>query len=173
MSEEHVEMPVEEETQEAVEEPVAEAAEQKAPEPNVADELQNLGHNLASAARAALESPEAQEFSGQLQRGLEALEKSVHQVAAQARDTKVGKKVETGVSDAATTVKERGLLETLAESVASALHTVNQSLEHAVDKAQTRAQEAKTEKAGPQQIEVVKGESAAEEPVGESEPSEE
>jgi hypothetical protein len=164
MSEGNVEMPVEEEVQEQGEESAEEPVEGEATTLNVADELQHLGRNLAAATREAMESPEAQEFGSQLQRGLSSLEKSVHQVANQARDTKVGQKVETGVSEASTSVKERGLLESLAESVAHALHTVNQSLEQAVDKAHTRAEEAKAEKVGPQPIEVVEAEEDSAEP---------
>jgi hypothetical protein len=164
MSEANVEMPVEEEGPELGEESVEEPVEGDATTANVADELQILGRNLAAATRAALESPEAQEFGSQLQRGLSSLEKSVHQVADQARDTKVGQTVETGVSEAATSVKERGLLDSLAESVAHALHTVNQSLEQAVDKAHTRSEEAKAEKTGPQPIEIVDAEEVSEEP---------
>ena len=128
------------------------AAEGEGTKPNIANELQDLGRNLTAATKAVLESPEAREFGSQLQRGLTALDKSVHQLVDQARETPVGQKVEGGVSEATGAVKERHILETLAESVATALHTVNLALGQAVEKAQARAQE---EKSAPQQIEVV------------------
>jgi len=84
---------------------------------------------------------------------LESLSKSVDQLAKQARETQVGQKVESGVSEAATTLKERHVLETLAESIANALQTVNQSLAQGVEKAHKRAEEAKAKKAEPPQIE--------------------
>jgi hypothetical protein len=149
MSEEKVEMPVEEQ--------VEALAEEGAARPDIAAELQQLGQQLAAATKAVLEGPEAQEFKGQLQRGLESLEKSVNKLVAQARETPVGQKVESGVSEAAATMKERRVLETLAESVASALQTVNRSLGQAVEKAQTRAEEAKA-KSAPQQIEILEAE---------------
>jgi hypothetical protein len=147
MSEEKVEMPAEE--------PAVEPAESRTSKGNIGNELQQLGRNLTAATKAVLESPEAHEVGGQLQKGLESLEKTVHQLAKQARETPVGQKVESGVSEAATTVKERGFLETLAESFAGALHTVNKTLEQAVDKAQTRAQQAAAKESEPQHIEVV------------------
>jgi hypothetical protein len=141
---------------------------QETPKPDVAAELQELGHQLAAATKAVLESPEAQEFKTQLQRGLESLEKSVNQLVGQARETKVGQKVESGVgkvesgvSEAASTVKERRMLETLAESVATALQTVNRSLGQAVEKAEVRAEEAKAKRLPPQQIAVVGAEGEA------------
>lgn len=171
MSEEKVEMPVEEETQPEAEEPTAKPAEGKALAENIGDELQQLGRNLTAATRAMLESPEAQEVGVQLHKGLESLEKTVGQLVSQARESTVGQRVESGVSEATAAVKERGLLETLSESFTSALHTVNQTLEQAVDRAQARAEEAKTKKAkGPQQIEVLEAEEG---PAEESETSEE
>ncbi len=149
MSEEKAEMPVEEQ--------VEALAEEGAARPDIAAELHQLGQQLAAATKAVLEGPEAQELKGQLQRGLESLEKSVNKLVAQARETSVGQKVESGVSEAAATMKERRVLETLAESVASALQTVNRSLGQAVEKAQTRAEEAKA-KSAPQQIEILEAE---------------
>ena len=157
MSDEKLEMPVEEESQEPVEEAADESAEGEAPKANVADELQLLGRNLAAAAKAVLDSPETKELGSQLQRGLEALDGSVHELANQARETPVGQKMESSMGDAATAVKDRHVLETLAGTVASALHTVNQTLGQAVDKAQARA-ESSTKPSGPQQIEVVENE---------------
>jgi hypothetical protein len=154
MSEEQVEMPVEEDVQTTTEE----AAGEEVTSANIGDELQNLGRNLAAATKAVFESPEAKELGAQLQHGLESLEKSVHQMMTHARESKVGRQVESGVSEAATTVKERGVLETLSESVSGALHTVNVSIEQAVEKAHARAEEAEAEKSGPQQIEVVEAE---------------
>jgi hypothetical protein len=139
----------------------APAEEQAVSKPDVAAELQELGQQLAAATKAVLESPEAQELRTQLQRGLESLEKSVNQLVGQARETKVGQRVESGVSEATSTVRERRMLETLAESVASALHTLNQSLGQAVEKAEARAEEAKTKRLPPQQIEVVEAEEEA------------
>jgi len=146
MSEEKTELPVEEEAQA----PTEEAG------PNVGDELQELGRHLTDATRAILESPEAKELGAQLQRGLESLQGAVNQLLGQARETKVGKTVEGGVSEAATSVKDRRVLETLGESVATALSTVNRSLGQAVEKVEARAKEAK--KPAPQQIEIVEGE---------------
>ena len=158
MSEEKMEMPVEEESQASAEEGTDASAESEEPKANVADELQSLGRNLAAAAKAMLESPEARELTNQLQRGLEALDNSVHGLADQARETPIGQKVEGSVGDAATAVKERHVLETLAGTVASALHTVNQTLGQAVESAQARAEEPSTKAPGPQQIEVVENE---------------
>jgi len=110
-----------------------------------------------------LESPEAQQFKTQLQQGLESLSKSIDKLAAQARETQVGKKVESGVSEAASTMKERRVLETLAESVATALQTVNQSLAREVEKVQSRAEKAKS---GSQQIEAVEAQEASTESEG-------
>lgn len=121
---------------------------------NIATELQEFGHQLAAATKAVMESPEAQEAKVQLQRGLESLGKTVNQLAAQARETKVGQKVESGVSEASATLKEKRVFETLSESVASALHTVNQTLGQAVEKTEQRT---KT-KSAPRQIEIVEGE---------------
>lgn len=157
MSEEKLEMPLEEESQVPAEEAADTSAEGETPKANVADELQQLGRNLAAATKAVLEGPEAKEFAGQLQRGLSALDKSVHELADQARDTTVGQKVESGVGDATTAVKDRHVLETLAGTFASALHTVNQTLGQAVEKAQARA-EGSEQPSGPQQIEVVEEE---------------
>jgi hypothetical protein len=157
MSEEKLEMPLEEESQAPAEESEDTSAESEASKANVADELQQLGRNLAAATKAVLESPEAKEFASQLQRGLRALDKSVHELADQARDTTVGQKVETSVGDAATAVKDRHVLDTLAGTVAAALHTVNQTLGQAVEKAQSRT-EGSEQPSGPQQIEVVEDE---------------
>ena len=157
MSEEKMEMSVEEEAQVEAKEP----AKGEVTGTNIANELQELGHQLTAATKAVLEGPEAQQVGVQLQRGLESLQKAVNQLVTQARETKVGKKVESGVSEAATTVKERGMLESLAESVASALQTVNQALGQAVDKAQARAEETKAKKSAHQQIEVVEAEEEA------------
>lgn len=170
MSEEKVETPLEEGAGTETEEQAGVLAESEGAKPNIAHELQQLGHQLTTATRAVLESPEAQEVGSQLQRGLESLEKTVSQLVSQARETKVGKKVESSVSEAASTVKERGMLDTLAESVASALQTVNQTLGQAVEKAQARAEEAKVKKSAPQQIEIVASE---EEAADESEAGEE
>jgi len=158
MSEEKTELPMEEDAQAPTEEA----------RPNVGDELQDLGRHLTDATRAVLESPEAKELGAQLQRGLESLQSAVNQLLGQARETKVGKTVESGVSEAATSVKDRRVLETLGESVASALHTVNRSLGQAVEKVETRSKEA--QKPAPQQIEIVAGE---EEALAEPEPDEE
>lgn len=149
MSEEKTELPVEEEIQ----------APAEGAGPNVGDELQELGRHLTDATRAILESPEAKEMGAQLQRGLESLQGAVNQLLGQARETKVGKTVESGVSEAATSVKDRRVLETLGESVATALNTVNRSLGQAVEKVEARAKEA--EKSAPQQIEIVAGEEEA------------
>jgi hypothetical protein len=173
MSEEQTEMPVEEEAQGAAEEAAPEAPEEEATsaksKANIAEELQQLGRNLTAATKAVLESPEAQEVNTQLHKGLESLEKTVGQLSKQARETSVGKTVETGVSDATAAVKERGLFETLADSFATALHSVNQTLEQSVEKAQTRTEEEKKKRTAPQSIEVV-GEQEA---PSETEPSEE
>lgn len=152
MSEEKLETPVEE--------PEA-PAEGETPTPNVTTELQELGRQLTAATRAVFESPEAQELGGQMRKGLESLQKTVNQLVTHARETRVGQTVESGVSEASTSVKERRVLESLTESVATALQTVNQSLGQAVEKAQTRAEEAKAKKAEPQQIEVVGAEEEA------------
>lgn len=159
MSEEKLETPVEE--------PEA-PAEGETPTPNITTELQELGRQLAAATKAVFESPEAQELGGQVRKGLESLEKTVNQLVTQARETRVGQtvesgvsRVESGVSDAAASVKERRVLESLTESVTTALQTVNQSLGQAVEKAQTRAEEAKAKKTEPQQIEVVGAEEEA------------
>lgn len=160
MSEEKVEMPVEEQGAEQVEAP-AETEETKS---NVASELQELGRQLTAATKAALESPEAQELGAQLHRGLESLGKTVNQLVVQVRESKIGQTVEGGVSDAATSVKDRRIFETLAESVTTALSTVNQALGQAVEKAQVRAEEAKMKRSAPQQIAVVG--------AGEEEPAE-
>jgi hypothetical protein len=113
---------------------------------------------LTAATKAVLDSPEARELGAQLQHGLEALEKTVGQLVGQARETKIGQRMESSVGEAAASVKERGVLDTLVESVATALHTVNQNLSQAVEKAQSRAEEAKTKRSTPQQIEIVTGE---------------
>lgn len=122
---------------------------------DIAAELQQLGRQLAAASKAMLESPEAQELKSQLQRGLDSLGKAVNKIATQARGTDVAQKVEGRVSDAAGSLKERRVVETLADSVASALKTVNQSLEQVVEKTQKRTEKAKTKKSEPQQIEIV------------------
>ena len=157
MSEEKLEMPLEEEAQTPAEEAEEPSPESEAAKANIADELQQLGRNLSAATKAVLESPEAKEFSNQLQRGLRALDKSVHELAEQARDTTVGQKVETSVGDAATVVKERHVLETLTGTIATALHNVNEALGQAVEKAQARA-EGSEKPSGPQHIEVVEDE---------------
>ncbi len=159
MGEEQTEMPVEEEAQGTAEEAAPEAEEEEAtsakPKANISEELQQLGRNLTAVTRAVLESPEAQEVNTQLHKGLDSLEKTVSQLSKQARETSVGKTVETSVSDASAAVKERGLIETLADTFATALHTMNQTLEQTVEKAQTRAEEEKKKKSAPQSIEVV------------------
>jgi len=158
MGEEKLEMPVQEEAQAPAEEVAGAPAESETPKANVADELHSFGRNLAAAAKAMLDSPEAKELSSQLQRGLEALDNSVHELANQARETQIGQKVESSVGDATTAVKDRHVLETLAGTFASALHTVNQTLGQAVEKAQARAEDSATKTSGPQQIEVVENE---------------
>jgi hypothetical protein len=145
----------EEKVEELVEEQAEAPGEESATSQDIASELQELGRQLAAATKAVMEGPEAQELKTQLQRGLESLGKSVNKVAAQARETTVGKKVESGVSGATATLRERRVLETMADSVATALRTVNESLGQAVEKAQVRAEEAKAKKAAPQQIEIV------------------
>ncbi len=142
---EQLETPVEE----AVTEAPAEEAD--APKADIAGELQEFGHQLAAATKAVFSSPEAQEAKSQLQRGLESLSKTVNQLSDQARETKVGQKVESGVSDASAGLKEKRVFETLAETISSALQTVNQTLGQAVEKTEQRTK-TKTE---PQQIEVV------------------
>lgn len=183
MSEKKTDVPLEEEaqataeeqmeepTEELVEEVAGAEAEDEKPKVNIADELQQLGRNLTAGTKTVLDSPEAQEVNTQLHKGLESLEKTVGQLVKQARESTVGQKVESGVGDATTVVKERGFLETLAGSFASALHTVNVTLEQAVDKAQTRAQEEAEERSAPQPIEVVGAEE--EETPAEAEASEE
>lgn len=151
----------EEKVETTVEEQVEAPAEEEAPKSDIASELQALGHQLAAATKAVLESPEAQEVGGQLRQGLESLQKSVNQLVTQARETKVGQKVEGGVSEATTSLKERRVLETLADSVTTALHAVNQTLGQAVEKAEQRAEKAKAKKAVPQQIEIVEAEEEA------------
>lgn len=153
MSEEQVGMSVEEEGEVP--------AEDKQPKPDISGELQELGRQLSAATRAVLESPEAQEVGAQMQHGLESLEKTVGQLVSQARETKVGKRVESTVSEAAGTVKERGVIETLTESVSTALRTVNQALAQAVEKAEARTKERKEQRTSPQQIEVVQAEEEA------------
>ncbi|MGD9100640.1 MAG: hypothetical protein PVF45_09190 [Anaerolineae bacterium] len=147
----------------AVETPEEETKEE-APQPDIANELQEFGHQLAAATKAVLASPEAQEAKVQLQRGLDSLSKTVNQLADQARETKVGQKVESGVSEASATLKEKRVLETLADSVAGALQAVNKAMGQAVEKAEKRT-EAKAVKKGPQQIEVVETDMEEEEEV--------
>ena len=150
MSEEKADIPVTEETEAS-----AEVSAEMQAKPDIGRELQELGRQLTEATKAVLESPEAQEVGVQLRRGLESLEKTMNQLASQARDTKIGQKVESGVGDAAVNVKDRGMLDTLAETVATALQTVNQTLGQAVGKAQARAEEGKARRSAPQQIEIV------------------
>ncbi len=147
----------EEKVEGQVQEPVEASGEEVAPKAEIGNELKELGHQLSAATKAVLESPEAQQFKTQLQQGLESLSKSIDKLADQARETQVGKKVESGVTEAASTMKERRVLETLAESVATALHTVNQSLAREVEKVQARAEKAQS---GPQQIEIVEDQEA-------------
>lgn len=149
MSEENMDLPVTEETEASAE------VSAEAQKPDIGRELQDLGRQLTAATKAVLESPEAQEAGVQLRRGLESLEKTMNQLASQARETKLGQKVETGVGDAAAGVRDRGVLDTVAETVATALQTLNQTLGQAVEKAQTRADEAKARQSAPQQIEIV------------------
>jgi hypothetical protein len=125
---------------------------------DIAGELQEFGHQLAAATKALFASPEAQEAKAQLQKGLESLGKTVNQLSDHARETKVGQKVESGVSDASASLKEKRVFETLAETITKALNTVNQTLGQAVEKTEKRTEA----KAAPQQIEVVVDE---EEPV--------
>ncbi len=139
---EQLETPVEEEMTKAP------AEEAKA---DIAGELQEFGHQLTAATKAVLASPEAQEAKTQLQKGLESLSKTVNQLADQARETKVGQKVEGGVSDASASLKEKRVFETLTESIGKALQTVNQTLGQAVEKTEKRTEAKST----PQQIEVV------------------
>jgi hypothetical protein len=150
MSEEKMEQPVDERTEEA--------AEEKRPAANIGDELQELGHQLTAATKAVLASPEAKEMRAQLQRGMESLEKTVNQLAGQARETKVGQTVESSVNEAAATMKERRVLETVGETIGAALRAVNQALGQAVEKAETHAE---TTRSAPQQIEVVDPEDTA------------
>jgi len=119
---------------------------------NIINEFQELGRHLAAMTKAVLESPEAQDAATQVRKGLESLEKTVSQLATQARETKVGQKVEAGMSEVTATVKERHVFETLGDTVAGALRTVNQTLGQAVEKAE---QHAETKRSAPQQIEVV------------------
>jgi hypothetical protein len=147
----------------AVETPEEETKEE-APQPDIAAELQEFGHQLAAATKAVFASPEAQEAKTQLQRGLDSLSKTVNQLADQARETKVGQKVESGVSEASATLKEKRVLETLADSVAGALQAVNKAMGQAVEKAEKRT-ETKSAKKGPKQIEVVGTEMEDEEEV--------
>ena len=105
MSEEHIQTPAEEPGP-ATEQGVAATSD-------VAKELQELGRQLTAATKAVLDSPEARELGVQFQHGLEALEKTVGQLVGQARETKIGQRVESSVGEAATTVKERGVLDTL------------------------------------------------------------
>jgi hypothetical protein len=141
-----------------VEEKVTEApAEEEAPKTDIAGELQEFGHQLAAATKAVLASPEAQEAKTQLQKGLDSLSKTINQLADHARETKIGQKVESGVSDASSSLKEKRVFETLADSVGKALHTVNQTIGQAVEKTEERTKA----KATPQQIEVVVDEEEA------------
>ena len=151
MSEEKVEVPLTEEAGASLEAPV----EKQTAKPDMGHELQELGRQLTAATKAVLESPEAKEVGVQLHRGLESLEKTMNQLVSQVRETKIGQKVESGVGDAAATAKDRGVLDTLAGTVATALQTVNQTLGQAVGKAQTRTEEAKAKQSAPQQIEIV------------------
>ena len=148
---------VEEQVEESVEAPSKVSVEEMVSKPEIGNELKELGHQLSAATKAVLESPEAQQFRTQLQQGLESLSKSIDKLSNQARETQVGKKVESGVTEAASTMKERRVLETLAESVATALQTVNQSLAREVEKVQSRAEKAKSE---PQKIEIVEDQEA-------------
>jgi hypothetical protein len=127
--------------------------------PNIVNEFQELGRQLAAMTKAVLESPEAQDAATQVRKGLEALEKTVGQLATQARETKVGQKVEAGVSEVTATVKDKHVFETLSDTFAGALRTVNQALGQAVEKAEQRAQDRRP---APQQIEVVQAEAGAE-----------
>jgi hypothetical protein len=147
---EQLETPVEEEATEA-------PAKEGAPQPDIAGELQEFGHQLTAAAKAVLGSPEAQEAKTQLQKGLDSLSKTINQLSDHARETKIGQKVESGVSEASASLKEKGVFETLADSIGKALHTVNQTLGQAVEKTEERTK-AKT---APQQIEVVVDEEEA------------
>ena len=156
MSEEKIETPLEEQTE-------ATSEEGAGPKPDIAGELQEFGRQLAAATKALMESPEAQEFKTQLQKGLDSLSNSVNKMAKQARETEVGQKVESGVTEVSTTMKERRVFETIGESVASALKTVNQSLGQVAEKAEKRAEAARAKKSAPQQIEIVDVEAESEE----------
>jgi hypothetical protein len=169
MSEDKLEMGGEGSDQAQAQEPAAVATD-KAPKADIADELQELGRQLTAATKAVLESPEAKEVGSQLQQGLESLEKAVGQMMGQVRESKVGKTVEGTVTDAAHTVQERGVLDTLAETVTSALVTVNRTLGEAVTKMEARAEKGSGKRQAPQQIEVV---DAEDEPLADPEVSEE
>jgi hypothetical protein len=150
MSEEKVELPVEESSEQSLEEP------QERPDLNA--ELQELGHQLTAATRAVLASPEAKDLRAQLQKGLESLEKTAGNLANQARETKVGQKVEASVAETSATVRERRILEIFADSVASALRSLNTALGQAVEKAEAHAEQTDKPKSAPQQIDIVESE---------------
>jgi hypothetical protein len=144
----------EEQVQPAAEEQVTEEAVEA--KKDVAAELQTLGQQLVAATRALLESPEAQELKGQFQQGLESLEKSVSKVVKETRETEVAKKVEGSVSEATAKAKERGMMDTVSDSLVTALHAVNTSLQQAVEKVETHNKEkaSKAKASAPQEIEV-------------------
>jgi hypothetical protein len=148
MSEERADKPMEEEAETPSQEPMPE----EEPQARIEDELQEFGRQLTNATRAILESPEAKELGTQLQRGLDSLGKTVDRLADQARETKVGQRVDRGVNEAAEAVRERRVAETAADALANALRAMNRALGQVAERAERHTQEAKS---APKQIEIM------------------
>lgn len=117
--------------------PPVEAASSQAM-PNMGEELQEMGRQLAALVKALWSSPEIQEMNTQAKQGLKSLEKSANQLAEQARETRVGQQVESAMAQASETVREKKIAETLVTSLSQAIQTLSKSIETAVEKVETR-----------------------------------
>lgn len=104
---------------------------------DVANELHELGKNLASILQGAWESDERKKFTDEIRAGMEDLNHTLNQAVSDFRQSPTGQRMQDEVKEFKDRVRTGELDTKIREEILSALKTVNRELEKASKKNQT------------------------------------
>jgi hypothetical protein len=111
--------------------------EPKTPEPNLADELRELGTQLTNAIRAARESKQAKDLEQQIASALRDAEAQIKQAVESARASDEWKSAHAQIKETAQKVKDSSAGEDIQRGIAKALRALNAEIGKAVEKLET------------------------------------
>jgi hypothetical protein len=103
---------------------------------DLSEEFRRLGQNLKQAAQAAWDSPDGQRLRGEINAGLQALEKGLSDAAVEVTKGETGQKIKTEVEDFSARVRSGQVETQLRHDLLSALRAVNSHLGQAAGKDQ-------------------------------------